>query len=82
MDQDIEASFVYVAINEVDVVFKTLPKVESLSLDQIYTIRYFFPDRLKAFREDNRYEDLIRQVNKDWGLNPHGSIPADYDIET
>lgn len=41
----------------------------------IIGIRYFFPERLEGFREDPRYRELLREINRDLGLGPDGSVP-------
>jgi tetratricopeptide (TPR) repeat protein len=37
------------------------------------------PERMPALSDDPRYQELIREVNEYWGLNPDGSIPKDID---
>lgn len=36
--------------------------------------RYFFPEVLGPLREEPRFERIMRDVNRSWGLNPDGSL--------
>ena len=49
-----------------------------------WTFRYLFPDVLDPLRDDSRYEQLIRRMNRAWGLHPDGSLPdsAEVSFET
>lgn len=40
-------------------------------------VRHFFSEILDPRREDPRYEQLIRDLNRAWGLNPDGSLPEE-----
>lgn len=46
------------------------------------SFRYWFPKTLGPLRDDPRSEALIEETNKQWGLNPDGSIPEDPDPAT
>lgn len=45
-------------------------------------IRYFYPDLLGPVRKHPGYDDLIRKLNRHWGLNPDGSIPEETEATT
>jgi TolB-like protein len=38
------------------------------------------PERMPAVSDDPRYQELVREVNQYWSLNPDGSIPENIDI--
>ena len=40
------------------------------------SLRYLYPGVLGALRKDPRYDELIRGINRSWGLSPDGSVPA------
>lgn len=41
----------------------------------LYGFRLRYDPPLDALREDPRYADLLEEVNREWGLDPDGSIP-------
>jgi tetratricopeptide (TPR) repeat protein len=43
-------------------------------------LHYGFSDILDPLRDDPRYEELIREINTAWGLNPDGSLPDSVDV--
>lgn len=66
------------ALVEVDTAFEVLLTLEEWSdanpVLSSRRLRNFYPDLLSTFREDPRYDKLIRTLNRAWGLNPDGSF--------
>ena len=62
-------------LGDIDDAYAVLPDIEKWKLLHFRVVRYHFPDLLSAFRDDPRYDKLIRDINQFWGLNPDSSIP-------
>lgn len=73
-DDNFGAAVVHAALGDVDAAFKTFKTPPNLRTN--VTLRYLYPDLLSRFRSDPRYEALIEEINRYWGLNPDGSIPT------
>ncbi len=65
---------VHAALSEVDAAFADLAAVE-WSKFLVAELRY--GPALDPLRNDPRYRQLIRKVNRRWGLTPEGTLPAD-----
>jgi hypothetical protein len=72
-----EAGMVYAALGQVDEAFQLFEKVDYWS-DYWPTLatRYHLSFVSSSLQNDPRYESLLREVNRNWGLNPDGSLPA------
>ncbi|MDX1641513.1 MAG: tetratricopeptide repeat protein [Balneolaceae bacterium] len=65
------------ALGNSDKVFESLNNVREWGWIETLTIRYSTHDSFSQIKNDPRFNDLIREVNEYWGLNPDGSIPED-----
>lgn len=62
------AGLVHAALGQGDEAFASFGKVTRWEPTETELIRYFFPDVLGPLREDPRYERVLREVNRSWGL--------------
>jgi serine/threonine protein kinase/thioredoxin-like negative regulator of GroEL len=46
------------------------------------SVRHYYGEVWETLRNDPRYDALIREVNRAWGLNPDGSIPENLETKT
>lgn len=67
---------VHAALGETDEAFALLETVEWA---KFLAAELRFSPALDPLREDARYDQLLRDVNQLWGLDPDGSLPADRD---
>ncbi len=44
------------------------------------SVRYFYPDVLRPLRDDPRYQELLREVDRSWGLDPGGGEQSPKEI--
>lgn len=74
------AGLAHAALREQDRAFEWFEEIERWGQWRGYwptlSVRHLYPDVLGPLREDPRFDGLIREVNRSWGLNPDGSIPA------
>jgi TolB-like protein/tetratricopeptide (TPR) repeat protein len=82
-DAPYNEGFIHAVLGDEDAAFAAWERVEvelwwrsGLNRD----LRYFFSDILDRLRDDPRYEALIREINRSWGLNPDGSLPDSVDV--
>jgi len=69
------AGLVHAALGEKDLAFEAFGRTENWGSFSGEHVRYFFPVVLGPLRDDPRYEALIREVDRAWGLTPVGSLP-------
>lgn len=67
---------VHAALGEVDAAFADLQKVKWA---KFLAAELRYGSALASLRDDPRYKDLLRMVNRTWGLNPDGSLPTSTD---
>lgn len=65
------------AVGEVDGAFEAFGRVREWGSFETEHLRYFFPTALGPLRGDPRYEALIREVNRHWGVDPDEDRPGD-----
>lgn len=66
------AGLVHAALGEVDEAFEAFGSVEVWDSFSTEHVRYFFPDALGDVRRDPRYADVLRDVDRSWGLGAAG----------
>lgn len=69
------AGLVHAALGDADAAFDVFNRVGDWGSFETEHLRYFFPDVLGPLREDPRSDELLRTVNKSWGLHPDGMFP-------
>ncbi|MEF8794854.1 MAG: protein kinase [Salinivenus sp.] len=69
------AGLAQAALGNVDAAVAALERVDNWGSLETEHLRYFFPDVLGPLREDPCYKELLRSVNRSWGLNPDGTLP-------
>lgn len=74
------AGLVLAALDDADAAFEAFNRVGDWGSFETEHLRYFFPDVLGSLREDPRYDELVRTVNRSWGLKPDGTIPEQADM--
>lgn len=68
---------VHAALGEEEAAFDAFGRVERWDTDADWPIlaaRYLYPDPLDRLRDDPRYREMIRGLNRDWGLPPDGEV--------
>lgn len=71
----------HAALGEQDAAFDAFRRIEGWARSPLLgwpnvSLRYLYPGMLGPLREDARYGELIREINRSWGLAPDGSLPA------
>jgi len=64
---------VHAALGADTAAFDAFARVSIWSSYMTEDFRYFFPDVLGPLRDDPRYQERLREVNRIWGLDPGGS---------
>lgn len=59
---------IHASFGEVDEAFKQFGKVQRWNSFAVEHVRHFFPEVLGPLRADDRYRELLRGVNRAWGL--------------
>lgn len=72
---------VHAALGETEDAFEAFRRVDRWNDWPTLPFRYFYPDVLGPLRQDPRYRELLREVNRDWGLNPDGSFPSEREAQ-
>ncbi|MDX1624707.1 MAG: adenylate/guanylate cyclase domain-containing protein, partial [Gemmatimonadota bacterium] len=62
------AVLVRAALGEVELDIEDLERIDSWEYWPTLAVRYFFPEELGALRADPDYEDLLREVDRSWGV--------------
>jgi len=62
------AGFVYAALGDDDAAFETFKSVSNWDTFSTEYIRYFFPEILGRLRDDSRFADILREVDRSWGV--------------
>lgn len=73
------------ALGDEDAAFGAFRQIEDWSQSPLYgwpivSLRYLYPNALGALRADPRHQELIRKINRQWGLEPDGSLQEDVDV--
>lgn len=66
------AGLVHAALGEYQAAFDAFARVPTWDSFSTEHFRYFFPDVLGPLRDDPRYQELLRAVDRRWGLDPDG----------
>ncbi len=78
-----EEGLVRAALGATDSAFAAWRKIEDWSGFAIWDnqrLRYSYDDILDPLRGDPRYEELVGRINRQYGLNPDGSLPDSVDV--
>ncbi len=75
-DEPFEVGVVHAALGEEEMAFEAFQEVDRWEAWPTLAARYLFPEVLGPLREDPRYDRLLLEVNRSWGLNLDGSIPG------
>ena len=62
------AGLVHAALGEDEAAFDAFATVSTWDSFSTEHFRYFFPDVLGPLRDDPRYQELLREVDRSWGL--------------
>ena len=76
VDQPFNMGLVLAALGEEELAFEAFQEVDRWGYWPTLAARYLFPGVLGPLREDPRYDRLLREVDRSWGLNPDGSLPG------
>ena len=76
VDQPFNVGLVLAALGEEELAFEAFQEVDRWGYWPTLAARYLFPGVLGPLREDPRYDRLLREVDRSWGLNPDGSFPG------
>jgi tetratricopeptide (TPR) repeat protein len=64
------AGLVLVALGDEDAAFDAFESVDNWSAWPAVSVRYLYRDVLGPLRDDPRYQELVREVDRTWGLEP------------
>jgi tetratricopeptide (TPR) repeat protein len=64
------AGLVHAALGEDEDAFDAFQRVDRWSDWPTLSVRYFYPDVWGPVQDDPRYEELVREVDRTWGLEP------------
>lgn len=67
---------IHAALGEREEAFAALQEVDEWPPILTGIVRYLYPDVLGPLRDDPRFRELIREVDRYWGLDPNGSSPG------
>jgi serine/threonine-protein kinase len=70
VDQPFDTGLVLAALGEEQLAFEAFQEVDRWEAWPTLAARYLYPEILGPLREDPRYELLLRNVDRSWGLNP------------
>lgn len=77
VDEDpFSVGLVRAALGGTDRAFEALLQVQDWGSFATEHARYFFPEVLGPLRQDARYGQVLRAIDRSWGLDPVGSPPA------
>jgi TolB-like protein/Tfp pilus assembly protein PilF len=69
---------IHAALGDIEAAFDAFRRVERWSAyGPTLAVRYYYRDVWRSLREDSHYEELLRKVNRGWGLTPDGHLPAE-----
>ena len=71
----------HAALGDEQAAFDAFGRIEDWSRSPLLgwpnvSLRYLHPRVLEPLREDPRYRELIREINRSWGLDPDGRLPV------
>lgn len=72
-----QASLALASLGQTDTAFSAFRREDSGGGWATTGLRYWFPRMLQLHRDELRSGELIREVNRAWGLNPGRSLSAD-----
>jgi TolB-like protein len=72
-----ENFFIQAAMGKIDTLYSNISGSVTENGRLNLGIRYYFPNQLRSFRNDPRFEELIKKMNRHWSLNPDGSLPKE-----
>lgn len=73
----------YATLGDLDAAYAEYRKQSDWWWPATVGFRYpIFPNAQRTLRRDPRYEEVIREANRYWGLDPDGSIPENIDVST
>lgn len=58
------------AKGEMELAFQSLTKIEHWNYWEMLSIFHYYPDLLDPIREDERFPEILRKVNSNWGFSP------------
>jgi TolB-like protein/Flp pilus assembly protein TadD len=70
-------AWVHAALGETDAAFRALRGIESWGMGEAIMFRHGYPDVMAPLEADRRYQGLLRELNRGWGLQPDGSLPRE-----
>lgn len=60
---------IHAALGDLDAAYAAFDRVRDWSTFSPEFVRYFFPDALAHLRKDPRYERLLREMDRSWGIS-------------
>ncbi len=68
-DDFFSVALVYAALGESDLAFTTLQRIDHWNSWPALALRHFFPSVIGPLREDARYQAIIDNLDKSWGID-------------
>ena len=75
MDELFDVGLIHAAFGEEEEAFEAFGRIDRWDYWPTLSARYFFPHVLGPLREDPRFDHLLSELNRSWGLNPDRSLP-------
>lgn len=73
--------FAHAAVGDTEKTIESFQAIEDWRYIPNVVLRYEkFPEAMSRMRDDPRYDSLIREVNRYWGLNADGSLPDSVEV--
>jgi tetratricopeptide (TPR) repeat protein len=71
-----KVGLVYAALGEANAAFEALSSAAPLEWDETLYLRYHRSSPLAGLREDPRFRELIRELDRSWGVEPGVDRPV------
>jgi hypothetical protein len=68
VNEPFEVGLVHAALGEQEMAFETFQEVDRWEAWPTIAARYLFPEILGPLREDPRYDQLLRDMDRSWGM--------------
>jgi tetratricopeptide (TPR) repeat protein len=68
-DDLFSAGLIYAALGETDRAFAVFERIDQWSAWPTLAMRYYFPNVLSPVRNDVRYQKLLREIDRSWGIS-------------
>jgi len=68
VDESFEVGLIYAALGEPEMAFDAFQEVDRWEAWPLLAARYLYPEILGPLRDDPRYDQLLRDMDRSWGM--------------